>query len=103
MNGVRAGFLRGPDDFVDVEVILARPVADQDRLIGKPQKVGLAVGFFINGHRVEAHLLDRADNAQSDFPPVGHQYFRYFFCQFLSFGLQAPDRPLPDFVFFAFV
>ncbi|OQC73509.1 MAG: hypothetical protein BWX45_00441 [Deltaproteobacteria bacterium ADurb.Bin002] len=79
VNGVRAGFLRGPDDFIDIEVIPARPVSHQNGLIGKSQKIRFSVGFFIDGHRIEAHFLDRPDDAQGDFPPVGHQYFSDFF------------------------
>ena len=74
MDGVGAGDLRGADDRRHVQVAVGaarRP--DADVLVGEANVQRVLVGLGVHGHRLDAELAARDDDAKRDFPAVGDQ------------------------------
>ena len=76
MDGIRIGDFRSGDDIGDVEVALGTlGRADADGLIRKADVKAFRIRGGVHGHRLDAHLLARADDPQGDFATVGDQDF----------------------------
>jgi len=75
VNGIRPALAGGPDDPFDVQIIAAGALADENRGVGEPDVIGLAVGFLINHDGPLAEFLDRPQDPQGDFPPVRNEDF----------------------------
>ena len=71
VDRLAAGRLGGGDDVRDPEVaVRGRRRADADRLVGHPDVQRLALGRRVDGHRLDAELVQRADHADRDLTPV---------------------------------
>ena len=76
VDRLRAGDLGGGDDGRDVEVGFGGGRrADADALVREADVHGVAVGFGMDGHRVDAHLLARAVHAEGDLATVRNEDF----------------------------
>ena len=74
VDGVAAGLLRGVDDLVDAEVALGRRGgADRVRLVGDADVERGAVGVGVDGDGGDAHLVERARDANGDLAAVGDE------------------------------
>ena len=72
-----AGLLCDLDQLVDHEVALIRgPGADQECLVRTLHVQRLAVRLGVDGHRADAHLLERPHDTDGDLAPVCDQYLR---------------------------
>ena len=71
MDGLAAGRLGGGDDVGDPQVAVRRGRrADADGLVGHPHVQRLALGGRVDGHGLDAELVERADHADRDLTPV---------------------------------
>ncbi len=71
MDGLAARRLGGGDDVGDPQVALCRRGrADADRLVGHLDVERLALGGRVDGDRLDAELVERADHADRDLTPV---------------------------------
>ena len=76
MNRLCARQDRGTDDLVFVQVASGRlRSADAVALICQRHMQCVPVFFGIDSHRGDPHFLAGPDNADSNLPPVGNQYF----------------------------
>ncbi|MDT4844570.1 hypothetical protein FQZ97_785360 [compost metagenome] len=76
VNGFGVGHLGRGDDGGHAEVALPRSRRpDTDRLIRQAHILGIAIGFGIDHHRLDAHLTASALDPQGNFTPVGDQDF----------------------------
>ena len=74
MDRLGPGLLGGLDDLLDVEVALGRDRgADQESLVGLAHVRRVAVDLRVDGDRADAHLLQRAGDADRDLAAVGDQ------------------------------
>ncbi len=74
MHGLGAGLAAGLDDLVDEQIGLGgRRRADGDGLVRHLDVQGVAVGFRIDGDRLDAELARRLDDAAGDLAAVGDQ------------------------------
>lgn len=74
MDRVRAGDFGGGDDRGDVEIaVLRRGRADADRFVGEAHMHGVGVGGRMHRHRLDAHFMAGAMDAERDFAPVRDQ------------------------------
>jgi hypothetical protein len=74
VDRVGAGDLAGGEDRGDVEVgVLGGRRADTDALVGEADMHGVAVGGRIDGDRLDAQFLARAQHAERDLAPVRDQ------------------------------
>ena len=75
MDGFRSGHFRGGDDLGDVQVgFAAGGRADADVLVGETHVEGVAVGFGIDSHGLDAQFLAGQDHPQGDLAPVGDEH-----------------------------
>ena len=75
MHGLRARVAADLEDPLDVEVALGRGrPAQQVGLVGPLDVQCLAIELGVHGHRRDAHLAQRADDADSDLAAVGDQH-----------------------------
>ena len=75
MDRVGARDFRRRDDAGDVQVAVAgRRTPDAHIVVGEARVETLAVGLGVDGHRLDAELLARADDPQGDLPAVRDQY-----------------------------
>ena len=71
MDGLAAGRLGGGDHVRDPQVALGRRRrADADRPVGEPDVQRVAVGGRVDGDRLDAELVDRADHPDGDLAAV---------------------------------
>ena len=76
MDGFSVRHFGRGDDGGHVEVAQAgRRRADADRFIGQFHVLGLAIGFRVDDHRLDAHLATGALDAKGDFASIGDQDF----------------------------
>ena len=76
MHSLGAGLLAGGDDLVDHEVAFGRGrIADVDGFVRHFDMQRISIRARIDGHRLDAHLACRLDNAAGDFASVGDQDF----------------------------
>jgi len=76
VNGLRAGFARGLQNALDIQVGVARGGwADVNGFIRQAHVQRGAVSVGIDGHAGNAHLAAGADDAHGNFSPVGDQDF----------------------------
>ena len=75
VNRVRAGLLRGADDFIDVQVRLHRlaRLANLDGLVRERAVEGVAVLAGVDGDGLRASLKCCTEGTHGDFATVGHQ------------------------------
>ena len=72
VDGLAAGRLGGRDDVGDPQVAVASPTGGpmQTALVGHPDVERLALGGRVDGDRLDAELVERADHADRDLTPV---------------------------------
>ena len=76
MDGVGVGQFGGADDIGKIAVaVLASRRTDADVFVGERHVQRVGVGQRVDGHRVDAHLLAGANDAEGDFAAVGDEYF----------------------------
>src|SRR5665647_2083882 len=76
MDRVGARDLRGGDEARDLEVRLARRRRpDADIVVGKADVERLAIGFGVDGNRLDVELAARADDSERDLAAIGDQDF----------------------------
>ncbi|ENT03750.1 hypothetical protein B989_00316 [Brucella sp. 56/94] len=76
MDRLRACFLRGLDDRIDVQIALRGcSRADTHRLVGHFHMQRPCIRIGINRHRGNAKLARRANDPAGDFSAIGNQYF----------------------------
>ena len=74
VDGVAAGPLGDVDDLVDAQVALARGRrADGVRLVGHAHVERRAIGVGVDGDGADAHLAQRAGDADGDLAAVGDE------------------------------
>ena len=74
VNRVAAALLRGVDDLVDPQVALARGGGpDGVGLVGEAHVERGAIGVGVHGDRADAHLAQRAHDADGDLASVGDE------------------------------
>ena len=75
VNRVRAGLLRGADDFIDVQVCLHRlaRLANLDGLVRERAVEGVAVLAGVDGDGLRAGLKRCTEGTHGNFATVGHQ------------------------------
>src|SRR5579884_605658 len=76
MNGVYVGDFGGADDSGNIQVALRqlrRPNADG--LVGEADVKRIAVGFAVNGNRLDAELFAGTDDPQGNFTAIGYENF----------------------------
>jgi hypothetical protein len=74
MDCIGLGDLGRRDDRGDVEIaVLGRGRPDADRMVGQADMHGISVGGGMDRHRLDAHFLGCAMDAQRDFAAVGDQ------------------------------
>ncbi len=81
VDGVGLGLLGRGHHLVDIEIVAARPVADMDRLVGRPDMKGVGVRGLVDGHGGMTKLLNGADQPQGDLTSVCYQYLLLHFFQ----------------------
>jgi hypothetical protein len=68
--------LGGRDDVGDVEVAVRRGRrADADRLVGQADVHGIGIGGGMDRHRLDAHFVAGAVDAQRDLAAIGDEDF----------------------------
>ena len=74
MDGLGTGTHRRVDNSGDVEIaVTRRRRADRDCEIGRGDMARGGVGVAVDGHRSDAHRLQRPDHPDGDLTPVGDQ------------------------------
>ncbi len=74
MDPFSAGLLRGLDDLRDIQIALGGyRGADQEGLVGLAHVGSVAVDLRVDGYRDDAHLFQRAGDANSDLAAVGNE------------------------------
>jgi hypothetical protein len=76
MDGVGAGDLGGGDDARDVEIRFPRGRGpDADVVVGEADVERFAIGFGVDGDRLDTQFAAGSYNAQRNFAAIRDQYF----------------------------